>query len=375
MPKHLPSALDLRLRQMALETSTPQLTQPVGAVPAQDYMAEVGYRKLGWRALRRSLVFMASGQAKRKLDSLQKVGKRGLWLYFGEGQIGDALMDLAPRSLLQAQGFSMDLLTDKPLARLFQDDPWFAAVTDDVSALARVPYDFVIVLSHKRRSLQPKTQYFKTLPWVSILENFTGPNFDRSGYATQRLADLLALELSPAEFADHAHQKLRPQLSSADFALQAAQARNAVALCVGGVDPLRTFTAWAPVIAELIRHGKNEFLLVGSDNGAAEAQGIEQDFGHSARVHNYVGKCSLAQSHDLLAAARVAICPDGGLMHLAATTSTPMVGLFNASIRPQWRLPSRPSVSFVCSNSADVNDISSREIVDATLLLCKAGKD
>lgn len=374
MLKKFFSALDRQLKQFALATTTPQLKKPVSTASAQEYISEAGYRKLGWRALRRRLVFKMSGQAKQKINSLKDAGKRGLWLYFGEGQIGDALMDLAPRSLLHAQGFSMDLLTDKTVARLFDGDPWFTCVTDDISAVAtKVTYDFVIVLSHKRRSLQPKIRHFRALPWVSILEDFTGPNFDRAAYATQRLADLLELDLEPAEFARHARQKLKPSTASPGLAQDTAQMEQAIALSVGGVDPLRTYKHWPAVMAQLVRRGKTEFILIGSDNGLDEARRIELELGNSALVHNYVGKCSLAQSHYLLAAARIIVCVDGGLMHLAATTQTPLIGLFSSAIRPEWRLPpSRPLTLFACSSSADVNDISPAEITEKTLSLCEA---
>ena len=131
------SALDRQLKQLALATTTPQLRRPVSTASSQEYISEAGYRKLGWRALRRRLVFLMSGQAKSKINSLTNAGRRGLWLYFGEGQIGDALMDLAPRSLLHARGFSMDLLTDKHIARLFEGDPWFTRVTGDISAAVK----------------------------------------------------------------------------------------------------------------------------------------------------------------------------------------------------------------------------------------------
>ncbi|MGC1173328.1 glycosyltransferase family 9 protein [Polaromonas sp.] len=373
MFKKLFSALDRQLKQAALATTTPQLRNPVSTASSQEYIAEAGYRKLGWRALRRRLVFRMSGQAKLKINSLKNAGNRGLWLYFGEGQIGDALMDLAPRSLLHAQGFSMDLLTDTTIARLFDDDPWFTGVTSDVSAVAEVAYDFVIVLSHKRRSLQPKIRHFRALPWVSILEDFTGPNFDRAAYATQRLADLLELELSPAEFARHACQKLKPSTASPGLAQNAAQMDQAIALSVGGVDPLRTYKHWPAVMAQLVRQGKTAFILIGSDNGLVEARRIVLELGNSALVHNYVGKCSLAQSHYLLAAARIIVCVDGGLMHLAATTQTPLIGLFSSAIRPEWRLPpSRPLTLFACSISADVNDIPPADITERILSLYEA---
>lgn len=360
------SLLDRYLKHVALETITPQLTKPVGVVPAEDYMTEMGYQRLGWRALRRRLIFAGSGQAKNQLNSLAPVGKRGLWLYFGEGQMGDALMDLAPRSLLKDEGFRMDLLTDKFIAHVFQNDPWFENVTDDASSLTEVPYDFAIVLSNKRRSLQHKRKYFRNLPWVSLLESFSGPDYHRAGYVTQRLSDLLSLDLTPAEFSRHACQKLKTQMTSDDFQSQTSEIKNAIALCLGGVDPLRTYTGWSSVISELIQRGNHEFLLVGSGNGLAEAQRLQKQFRNSVRLHDYVGKCSIAQSHDLLAAAKGVICADGGLMHLAATTSTPMVGLFSSSIRPEWRLPSRPTVAFACASSADVNDIAPHEIAEKT---------
>lgn len=362
-------ALDRLLHRWALEATVPQLSKPIGAVPSQEYLSAVGYRRLGWRALHRKLVFLASGQASSRIASLQGVGPRGLWLYFGEGQIGDALMDLAPRSLLHKQGFKIDLLADGAMASLFADDPWLGTVTDDVSLLDRVPYDFAIVLSRKRRSIQLKRRHYRRLPWVSILESFTGPNFDRAGYATRRIADLLGLDLDPAEFSFHASQKLRPRLTGSDYDPHMAQVRNSIAIGVGGADPVRTFAAWTTVIAELVRRGRREFLLLGSDNGVAEAQRIERAAGGSAHIHNFVGRCSVAQSHDLLSAARMVACTDGGLLHLAATTGTPIVALFASTIRPEWRLSARPGAAAISSPTIDVNGISAHEVVEKMLQL------
>lgn len=364
MLKQSHSALDRYLKRLALETITPHLGRPVGVVPAGEYMQEMGFQRLGWRALRRRLIFFASGQTKYRLESLQPPGRRGLWLYFGEGQMGDALMDLAPRSMMQQQGFRMDLLTDSFIAKVFQQDPWFETVTADPSRLSEVPYDFAIVLSNKRRAIDHKRKYFKQLPWVSLLESFSGPDYHRAGYVAQRLADLLGLELTPSEFSEHSRQKLKPLMAPANFLLQVADVKNAIALCLGGVDPLRTFTQWVPVIRDLIQQGKNEFLLIGSDNGLSSAKQIKEQFGDSLRVHDYVGKCTIAQSHDLLAAAKGVICADGGLMHLAATTTTPMLALFSSTIRPEWRLSTREALAFSCSRSPDINDVNVQEIVE-----------
>jgi len=358
---------DRWLTRLTLETIVPQIRKPTGVDPPEEFMLEMGVKKLGRRALQRRLIYTVSGQSAWKIDSLKDAGKRGLLLYFGEGQLGDALMDLAPRSLLQLNGYRIDLLTDKFLVEVFENDPWFESISDDPQSLALTAYDFAIVLSNKRRSIQTKKKYFKNLPWVSIHENFTGPNFDRSGFATQRLADLLDLNLSHSEFSHHANQKLRTRMVESSFDISAMKISDAITLCIGGVDPLRTYRGWASVIFELLRYGIRKYVLVGSSNGAAVAEAIMRDFKSKAVIHDFVGKCTVAQTHDLIAASRTVISTDGGLLHLAATTSTPIVALFSSNIQPQWRLKMQPISTFLCSPSLDVNAIAPCKIVDRVI--------
>ncbi len=352
------------LKKLVLKTIVPQLKNQIGVDPADEFMLDMGQRKLVWRAIQRGLIFGLSGQADKKIDSLKACQKRGLWLYFGEGQLGDALMDLAPRTLLTENGFHLDLLTDKNLAKVFKNDPWFGSVSDDASSFAPSAYDFAIVLSHKRRSIECKRKYFENLPWVSIHEGFAGPNFDRSGFATQRLADLLNLTLSPKEFSRHANQKLRTLMTGNDSCSRSRKITNAITLCIGGVDPLRTYSAWPSVISELLDHGMKEFVLVGSNNGIEMAELINRAFHSKAVIHDFVDKCTIAQSHDLIAATRLVISADGGLLHLAATTTTPIVAIFSSNIRPEWRLKAEPASTFLWSPSLDVNAIHPKKIAE-----------
>ena len=354
--------IDRCATRLALSTIVPQLGEPIGVDAPADYMREMGVGKLARRALQRSLIYAMSGQDEKKINSINGCKKRGLWLYFGEGQLGDALMDLAPRSLLHQNGYRMDLLTDNNLAETFQHDPWFETVSGDADLLASAPYDFAIVLSNKRRSIQCKRRYFKNLPWVSIHENFSGPNFDRAGFATQRLADLLGLHLSRAEFAHHANQKLRTQMSDSDNVAVNKKISNAITLCLGGVDPLRTYEAWAQVISGLLDFGIKEYVLVGSSNGTAIAKEIKRIFQSTAIIHDFVGKCSIGQTHDLVAATRMVITTDGGLLHLAATTRTPVLALFTSNIRPEWRLKAQPKSTFIWSPSLNVNTLRPGQI-------------
>ena len=156
------------------------------------YLDAVGEHKLGWRAFRRELVYRLSGQERYRIDRLCDRCRRGLWLYFGVPQIGDALMDLAPRSLFADAGVEVDLATDPNLTDLFRADPWFAKVLPDPSAIGDATYDFVIVPSHKHRSLKMKQRHLPRQPWFSLHARFTGPEFHRGEFAARRIADFLA---------------------------------------------------------------------------------------------------------------------------------------------------------------------------------------
>ncbi len=368
------SVLDGWLLRMANRALVPHLKQPVGTTPLAEYVARKGPVRLSWRALQRQFVYRLSGQATLQCQAVAPHWKRGLFLYFGAGQIGDALMDLAPRSLLQQAGLRMDLLTSPGLAGLFQEDPWFERVGSDPQAFAaQGGYDFVITLSNKRRALQVKRSHFQHLPWLSLHESFCGPDFDRGGFAAQRLADLLGLQLSRNDLDVHARQKLKALDAPATDAFgQAAQPAAApVALCVGGVDPRRTYQQWDAVMGHLVAQGLRDFVLVGSGNGQAAAQQLVQAFGASARIDNRVGASTLGQTRALLQQASVLACSDGGLMHVAAADDrVPMVALFCSTIRPEWRLrPQASPVATLTSDTVDVNAIAPQVVARQILAL------
>ncbi|NCP72653.1 glycosyltransferase family 9 protein [Shewanella vesiculosa] len=352
------------LRKWALDATVPELNMPIGVVSAEEYFQEMDYRKLGWRSLRRKIFFLLSGQSKYKINTLKNIEKRGLWFYFGEHQIGDALMDLAPRSLLKENGYQLDLITEDTIAYLFVGDPWFDNIYSVDTFRKLKSYDFAIVLNNKRRSIKLKRHIFKTLPWISIQENFSGPDFDRAGYATQRICDLLNIRLTPENFVNHAKQKLNPRLISNKFDDDRTKFSSTVGLCIGGVDPLRTYKGWSPLISKLIRTGHHKFVLIGSENGRKDAELLQREF-KDTEIYNFVGCCTIHESHYLLSKVKVVVCADGGLMHLSATTNTPMIALMASSIKPEWRLSLNPTTVCIQSTTKDVNDISAIHIFTA----------
>ncbi|MBC7404136.1 MAG: glycosyltransferase family 9 protein [Cytophaga sp.] len=357
------------LMNRAIDGIRQPLSRPVSAVSIEDYIAEMGFKRLGWRTIRRNLLFKASGQHLYKVNEIKKNWTRGIWLYFGEGQIGDALMDLAPRSLLHERGICLDLLTAEHLSKVFQNDPWLNLVTSDVNQIKLENYDFAIVLNNKRRSLDIKRMHFKKMPWVSMLENFSGPNYHRSGFATQRFLDLLNINISEPDFNFHASQKLKnPEVSYLDEIFQKTLS-SSIAICVGGVDPRRTYKSWDAVLKILIKNNEKLFILIGNNNGIDDAFHLTNTFFTTAQFINKVGETSIMQSHALLAGAKLVVTTDGGSMHLAATTTTPMVALFSSSIDPKCRLPLKNSMISISSSTLDVNDISPESVAHAVLSL------
>lgn len=354
-----PGILQRWLKRQALISVTQPLSRSVISNES-SYVGKVGYAKLGWRHFRRALVFEVSGQARRLQEKINPAWKKGLWLYKGVPQIGDSLMDLAPRSLLQQQGLEIDLYTDSHLAQLYCDDPWFHRVLDSPVEIANQPYDFVIVPSHKNRSLRHKSRLLPSLPWVSMHGFYTGPDFHRARFATQRLLDLLSHELPPSEFALHAAQKLRPLPASP----VARSTGRKVAIALGGVNGPRTYRYWPALAAALRTYlGNLDVTLVGSANAEAWARAFVDDCGEMFPISNRVNQTSLTECRALIQEQELFLAADGGLMHLGATTSTPMVSLFDGEINPLWQL-SMPQLQFaIQSSTADVNDVPMATVI------------
>ena len=358
------------LKNIAIFTSTPQVNRIIKARDSDDYLNEMGYSKIAWRAIRRSIFYFISGQNKFHINSIEFLGKNVVWLYFGENQIGDSLMDLAPRSLLKEQGYAVDLITTKKIASLFKDDPWFNDVIIENNE-SLIKYDFAIVISKKHRSLKYKIKNFKNLPWVSIHESFSGPDFNRASYATQRILDLLNLNIKSESFEYHSSQKLSSNFSKHKSNLKIQRSKEFIALCIGGIDDLRIYKKWIPLLKSLSAIGMNEFVLIGSENGVNLAESITQENFENLVISNYVGKLSLFECINIFNTSKLIITSDGGLMHVAVTTKTPIVSFFSSAILPEWRLPLRENIISLSSATEDVNDIPLDLIINSANELTK----
>ena len=350
------------LKNLIIHEALDSITQPISDQinsNKHSYLLEKGIQKLGWRAIRRLLAFRISGQKKYLVYHVNAESwKRCLWLYYNTPQIGDALMDLAPRSLLQDLGIKVDLYTHQHLADLFTDDVWLNLVATDPSTININDYDFVITSSYKWRALKHKLFFARRLPWISIFGKFSGPELNRSLYATKRISETLNQKLNLIESAFHAYQKL-----SFKDCKQIEYFPNSVAISIGGVDSTRTYEKWHNVVSELQSIGIEHIILIGNENGIAYTDAITSLQKNTFKIHNYVGQTSLKECLQLMQRSSIIVASDGGLMHLAITCNKPVIGLFNQAIKPNWRLPESLLPLSIQSSTRYINDIPPNEIV------------
>ncbi|MGZ8154296.1 MAG: lipopolysaccharide heptosyltransferase II [Burkholderiales bacterium] len=145
----------------------------------------------------------------------------------------------------------------------------------------------------------------------------------------------------------------RPRLASSEAkrieTLQALGLRpeqRIVALCAGAeYGPAKRWppSYFAEVARELAKSG-DTVIIVGSANEAKIAEDIVRLSGGTCT--NLCGTTTLNQAIDLIAAARLAITNDSGLMHVAAAVGTPLVALYGSST-PKHTPPMSPHASIV----------------------------
>lgn len=114
--------------------------------------------------------------------------------------------------------------------------------------------------------------------------------------------------------------------------------KPAVAFCPGAeYGPAKRWPeAHFSALARMLAERGYAVWLVGSPKDHAVAETIAQ--GAAATCINLCGKTDIAEAADLLAAARLVVTNDSGLMHIAAAVGRPVIALYGSSA-PQFTPP------------------------------------
>jgi heptosyltransferase-1 len=87
---------------------------------------------------------------------------------------------------------------------------------------------------------------------------------------------------------------------------------------------------WAKFISQILKKRKAKIILIGAPSDIGVAAHILDK--HPTSVVSLVGKLSLRELKELIAKANLYVGPDSGPMHIAASTSTPIVALFGPNL-------------------------------------------
>ncbi len=349
------------LTRIARRTWTPPFSEPL-ASNVEEYIQRCAPVSVAWRYIRRKISLLLTGQHARERPTPLPQGLRILWIYKGTPQIGDAMMDLACRVLLKGHVKQVDLYTDPHLAALFKDDDVFGQTFSSAKEIDLTQYDCAIVHSYSSHCLKDKVRHFKKLPFVPFYGFYTGPELNRTQFGFFRMAQIIGQNLN-------ADAKMTPHLRIQDAHRAALAAYplpdRYICLVIGGVREDRTYAHWDQVISQL-RQSQPDLpvVLVGSENGLAMrdrivALGLPDIIDLTTRI-------SLHEIAALFEKSQLNICADGGLMHIAAATDTPMLALLAHYIRPDLRFcPQQPAT--VLYSAGAVSEITPAQLA-ATLL-------
>ena len=330
--------------------------EPISEALADEFLDQPLSRRMQAvrKAAFRELAMLGSGQSRRRVERVPAGVGAILWVYTWT-TVGDAIMDLAPRTLVPGR-IAIDLLIAPALAPLFAADRRIRRVyTDPDEPLGDV--DLVLLDALRSTSLRLKRRAYPRLPFASLRGHNAGERFDRAAFADRRIRQLFDLPLGDV---------VQPTLDLGDAGGTVyADERFRIAVPLGARVPQKRYLRWNEVLRDIVAGWPRgvaapEFRLLGQGASARkDLQSIDADL---VARHGVVE----IDSGDLRkAAVDIAACDaflgvDGGLMHVAVAVGTPGLALF-ADIEPAYFL--RPGGSMAAMRSkGDVSALDAARV-------------
>jgi len=320
----------------------------------QDFLNENHFFKRYIKFVKRYFFIILQGQNTLETDSINPSQKSILWINISAPSIGDTLMDLSSRVLINDR--KIDLYTDNASAKIYEYDLCFANVFTEKASVHQHLYDLVILDSYSTRSIRIKNDIAPQVPFVSMFGFFNGPEINRVLFSFNRMNQLLGYTRNESEISKIAKSSLSIASADKNVIKEINMPEQYIAIAVGGEWAFRTFNSWDLVIERLlVRDSKLNIVLVGSENGKDDAEILVAKF-LDFNIINCVSKFTFNQTTELINKANILLCCDGGLMHAANSVNTPIVPLL-ARLSEQMQL-TKPVCSFSLFDQLDVNNIS-----------------
>jgi hypothetical protein len=326
----------------------------------QNFLDKNHFFKRYLKFVKRYLFIVLKGQNRLEIDSITPNQKSVLWINISAPSIGDSLMDLSSRVLINDR--KIDLYTNISNAKIYEHDLSISNVFTNKALINQYDYDLVILDSYSTRSIRIKNTVAPKLPFVGMFGFFNGPEINRVLFSFNRMNHLLGYTRNEREISKIAKASLSIALDDKKVIERKKIPEQYIAIAVGGEWAFRTFNQWDLVIERILIENKMlNIVLVGSENGNDDAQSLMGKF-LDFNIINCVGKFTFNQTTEIINKANILLCCDGGLMHAANSVSTPIVPLF-ARVSEQMRLTDS-ICSFSLFDELDVNNIHIENIYE-----------
>lgn len=352
------------------------LTEPSTRIPyawvyhePDVFMQRTSSLSVAKKYLHRRLRLAMSGQSNREVRHVAP-NARVLWIYGGKASVGDAVMDMSGRALLRGREGPVDLLITPGLKALFEGDDIFRHVYDDPASVNPGEYDVIVLQEFNYPTLRLKRKFFPLLPFACLFRFFHGPDRNQTQFSFAAVNDVFSLGLASDDLFARAKPYLRRESELPERVVQQLPPGPFLVLAMGGVEPRRTYAHWREFLqAYDIAYQPGMpagIVLLGSGNGAEAAKALMMAKFVNLQLASYVGQLTLREAKRVIANAALFVGADGGLMHVAHTTSTPSVTLFAKAEPPYLRLTPQCQ-SAPLQTDSDVSAVDPEELAETVI--------
>ena len=325
----------------------------------QDFINNNSLIAIFSKFLRRSIYLLLKNQSKLEIHKIKPSHKKILWINLSAPSLGDSLMDLSSRILLNDR--IIDLYTDKKNSHLFINDGVFNNIFSQADELSTISYDLVILDSYSTRTIKVKSNLFPLTSFVGMYGYYNGPEVNRVLFGFHRMNQLLGYIKSEEEINQTAKALLSISNEDNQLVRNLKLPEDYISIAIGGEWVYRTYNNWEELIKKLIyREPQLKIVLVGSSNASRFANELIEKI-PPANLISCVNKFSFKQTAEIINKSKFLICCDGGLMHAANALKTPILPLF-ARLTPQMQLTD-VITSFSLFDDEDVNNIEVSSIL------------
>ena len=310
--------------------------------------------------IKRCLYILIKRQKSLEVYKINNEDIRLLWINLSAPSLGDSLMDLSSRVLLENK--KIDLFTDIKNAHLYSDDLFFSKIITEKREVNSQSYDLIIIDSFSSKSIKIKTEIAPRLPYVGLFGFYNGPEVNRVLFSFHQINNLIGYFHTETRINEMAKSSISISIRDKKTIDLLKLPTSFIAIVIGGEWKYRTYKNWIGVIKKLfLKDTRINLILIGSDNARDYEKEILEAFPDS-NIKSFVSKLTFNQTAQLIKKANFLFCCDGGLMHAANAVGTIFIPLF-ARLEAEMQL-TVSSIAYPLYDIDDVNNISAEKIID-----------